>query len=183
VWLGLDAAVRAAKIKGGDDAATNADKWANRRDALKAAIDSNFFDEQCGCYTQDYLVGGAFLWPVEYLDHGTAGSDAQASVNYQHMTQILSGDQTVGRLESKMLLGNAYAWAGTSDIGKVRRGLEWVASVPTTDGTGLLGEAWMVYPPENGRITTMLAQPHSPSHAMFYLAALKAYGARSYSFD
>ena len=183
VWLGLDAAARAAMVRDNEDATANAEKWGDRRDELADAIVASFLDEECDCYTQDYEVGGALLWPVGFEPYGSARSDAQASVNYRHMTRVLNGNVTVGRMESKMLLGNAYAWAGSSDISKVKRGLEWVATVPTTDRTGSLGEAWMVWPIEGGRITTMLSQPHVPSHAMFYLAALKTYGAKPYSFD
>lgn len=183
VWAGLDAAASAALARGGADAEENAGKWGGRRDELAGAIDANFFIAECSCYTQDYEVGGAFLWPVGYLPYGSAESDAQAAVNYQHMAGVLSGEVTVGRYESKMLLGNAFAWAGSDQLAKVRRGLLWVARVPTTERTDLLGEAWMVYPPEGGRVTTMVSQPHAPSHAMFYLAALKTWGAAPYSFD
>lgn len=182
-WLGLDAATHAAMVRNNADADANAAKWRARRDELADAIVANFFDADCDCYTQDYEVGGALLWPVGFEPYGSARSDAQAAVNYRHMTRVLGGKETVGRMESKMLLGNAYAWAGSSDIAKVKRGLEWVAKVPTTDRTGLLGEAWMVFPVEGGRVTTMVSQPHAPSHAMFYLAALKTYGAKPYSFD
>ena len=183
VWAGLDAAASAAVVKGGDVAVDNAAKWEDRRDELAGAIEANFFDEECSCYTQDYEVGGAFLWPVGYLPYGSAEADAQAAVNYQHMAGVLSGEVTVGRYEAKMLLGNAFAWTGSDQMAKVRRGLLWVARVPTTERTDLLGEAWMVYPPEGGRVTTMVSQPHAPSHAMFYLAALKTWGAEPYSFD
>ena len=183
VWLGLDSASRAARVRGGDAALENAEKWETRRDELGVAIHEQFFDEGCSCYTQDYRTGGALLWPVGYLDNNEAIAGRQADVNYRHMEGIFSGEVTQGGYESKMLLGNAYAWAGTSELAKVRRGLEWVANVPTTNGTGLLGEAWMRYPDGNGPVTTMVAQPHATNHAMFYLAALKAYGRTSYSFD
>ena len=62
----------------------------------------------------------------------------------------------------------------------MRRGLRWVAEVPTTDSTGLLGEHWMV---RNKRVVTTMSQPHVWSHAMFYLGSLKAFGSRSYYFD
>ena len=182
-WLGLDSAVQAARVRGSEGALANADDWAARRDQLGDAIDANFYDEECACYTTDHTVGGAFLWPVGFKPYGSARSNSQADVNYRHMTSIFRGEITRGSYESKMLLGNSYAWAGTGDIAKVKRALEWVARNPTTDSTGLLGEAWMRYPNENGKLTTMVAQPHAPSHAMFYLAALKAYGARDYSFD
>jgi GH15 family glucan-1,4-alpha-glucosidase len=182
VWLGLDAAVRAAKVRGGAIADQNVTKWGDRKIELRAAIDTNFFDETCRCYTRDYEVGGALLWPVGMLDYGSTRSDRQADVNWRHMQRVFSGKTKAGRLEAKMLLGNAYAWKGTSELKKVRRGLKWIARVPTTNETGLLGEAWMVFP-KGGPVTTMVSQPHTPSHAMFYLAALKAFGTKRYSFD
>lgn len=183
VWAGLGAASSAATIRGGAIAEGNAVKWSERQAEIGAAIEENFLDAECDCYTQDYETGGALLWPVGLPDHGSARSHSQAAVNYEHMTGVLTGEVTTGRYESKMLLGNAFAWAGTSHMKKVRAGLRWVARGPTTDRTDLLGEAWMVYPPEDGRVTTMVSQPHAPSHAMFYLAALKAWGAARYSFD
>lgn len=182
-WLGLDSAVQAARVRGTTGSLQNADTWAARRDELGAAIDANFYDLECDCYTTDYTTGGAFLWPVGFKPYGSSRSDSQADVNFRHMTRVMNGSEPRGRYEARMLLGNAYAWAGTSDLSKVKKGLVWVAGKATTDSTGLLGEAWMYYPDESGTLTTMVAQPHAPSHAMFYLAALKAYGAKDYSFD
>lgn len=182
-WLGLDSAASAALVKGGAGAEANAVKWSQRRDELGAAIEANFYDADCTCYTTDYETGGALLWPVGLEGYGSARSNGQAEMNYQHMTRVLTGKDTTGRYEAKMLLGNAYAWAGTSNMNKVKAGLSWIATVPTTDGTGLLGEAWMAFPDEDSPIVTMVSQPHAPSHAMFYLAALKAYGTKPYSFD
>jgi GH15 family glucan-1,4-alpha-glucosidase len=183
VWAGLGAAASAAEVRGGAIAEGNVVKWSNRQADLGDAIEANFFDEECNCYTQDYETGGALLWPVRLRAYGSERANAQAAVNYEHMTGILTGEVTTGRYESKMLLGNAFAWDGTRQMAKVRDGLRWVARVPTTDRTDLLGESWMVYPPEGGRVTTMVSQPHAPSHAMFYLAALKTWGAARYSFD
>ncbi len=181
-WAGLGAAAAAAAVRDGTVAEDNVVKWSERQAELGDAIDANFLDAECNCYTQDYETGGALLWPVGLLNYGSARSDSQAAVNYEHMTGVLAGDVTTGRYEAKMLLGNAFAWAGTNQMKKVRDGLQWIARVPTTDRTDLLGEAWMVYP-EGGRVTTMVSQPHAPSHAMFYLAALKTWGVGRYSFD
>lgn len=182
VWRGLDAATQAAELRASDVSTQNAAKWSGRRDQLATAIEQNFFNAECNCYTGDHRVGGTFLWPVGFVPYRSTISNSQASVNYEHMNRIFSGETTRGGYESRMLLGNAYAWAGTSDISKVKRALSWVARVPTTDRTRLLGEAWMRYP-ENGPVTTMVAQPHATSHAQFYLAALKAWGTTRYSFD
>lgn len=180
VWLGLDSAVRAAAVVGEQEDA-NRIAWKTRRDELGTAIDANFFDGQCDCYTRDYLAGGTLLWPVRFLDSRPSRRQAQAEVNWRHFRRILDGRVTAGKLEARSLLGNAHAWSGRSKkLGRVRKALEWIARVPTTDKTGLLGEAWERFPNNSrGRITTMVSQPHAWNQAMFYLAALKAYGATS----
>ncbi|MDQ3955064.1 MAG: hypothetical protein M3285_05905 [Actinomycetota bacterium] len=179
VWLGLDSAVRAAAVVGEQEDA-NRLAWRARRNELGAAIDENFFDRRCDCYTRDYLAGGTLLWPARYLDSRPSRMQAQAEINWRHFRRVLDGRVTAGRLEARSLLGNAHAW---SERGKklrlVRKALVWIARVPTT-GTGLLGEAWERFPNNRrGRITTMVSQPHAWNQAMFYLAALKAYGKTS----
>jgi len=183
VWLALDSAVKAATVRGGTVAETNAAKWTARRDELRAAVDAEFFDEECTCYTQDYEVGSTLLWPVRLLAPGSQRSDAQADVNWRHMRRVLAGRETVGRYETKILLANAHAWGRDLDqLKKLRRGLSWVAREAATPRTRSLGEAWMVFPAEGGTVTPMVAQPHAPTHALYYLAALKIYGSSRYRF-
>jgi hypothetical protein len=85
-------------------------------------------------------------------------------------------------MESQTVLGNTEAWAGTANESRLLRALRWIATVPTT-GTGLLGSEWAA--PQEGappsRIVTMQGQPHVPSLAMFYLAALRTYGSERWS--
>ncbi|MGH2747428.1 MAG: hypothetical protein ACRDKB_05840 [Actinomycetota bacterium] len=64
----------------------------------------------------------------------------------------------------------------------MKKGLRWLATVPTTRETGLLGEAWMRFPAPDGPVTPMVSQPHAWQQVLFYLAALKAYGREPYSF-
>ncbi|MDQ4065088.1 MAG: hypothetical protein M3161_03480, partial [Actinomycetota bacterium] len=181
VWLGLDSAVRAAEVRGAPAEQNQAD-WRERRDELGAAIETHFFNQECNCFTEDPQTGGTLLWPVRFVVYGTPRADAQAEVNWRHMVAAMSGELDRGRYETKVLLGNAYAWAGRpAKIRQVKDGLDWVARVPTTP-TGLLGEAWMEFPADSGQIVTMVAQPHATSHALFYLAALKAYGSERYRF-
>jgi GH15 family glucan-1,4-alpha-glucosidase len=179
-WLGLDSAVKAAKVVGEQEDA-NRLAWEARRQELGTAIDQSFYDGDCNCYTQDYLAGGSLLWPVRFLDSRPARMQAQADVNWRHFRRVLNGDETVGRLESRALLGNAHAWADRAGKLKlIKEALKWIARVPTTDETGLLGEAWEKYPRNRrGRITTMVSQPHAWNQAMFYLAALQVYGKTS----
>lgn len=182
VWLGLDSAAKAARVKGGDVALANAQRWEARRDELAAAIDANFFDEECTCYTRDFETGGTLLWPVRFLDYGSARADAQADTNFQGVAPAFSGEDGRGQYEAKALLGNVHAWAGRpAKIALIKDGLQWLATVPTTTGTGILGEAWMRFPPPDGPVTTMVSQPHAWQQVLFYLAALKAYGREPYS--
>ncbi|HYP22204.1 MAG TPA: hypothetical protein VEV43_01405, partial [Actinomycetota bacterium] len=180
VWLGLGAAVGAANELGTPTAEANAAKWAARRVEIGAAIRDRFYDEDCNCYTDDPGVGGTLLWPVGFLRYGSEQANAQAEVNFRHVSRAMRGRLDEGGDETKALLGNAFAWGGSpEDLRRVRRGLAWVAQVPTSDGTHLLGERWVK---RKGRVTTISGQPHVPTHAMFYVAALKAFGKERYSF-
>ena len=182
VWRGLDAAVRAAKALDTETSNTNAITWATRRDELKDAIKNAYLDQECGCYTRNYETGGTNLWPVALEPYGSKIANAQADANWRHVARVLAGKETRGRLESRALVGNAYAWAGRrADLKRVKRALRWVASVPTTNATGLLGEAWMHHPRENSSVVTMVSQPHVWNQAMFYLAAVKAYGSERWA--
>ncbi len=178
VWLGLDSAVKAATAVGPQEDANKA-AWKARRDELGAAIDANLYNSQCRCYTRNYEAGGSLLWPVRFLDDRPARRDSQAEVNWRHFRRVLKGEATAGRLEPRSLLGNLHAWSDRrGKVKLVRRALAWIARVATTGETGLLGEDWRRYPGNKGRITTMVSQPHAWNQAMFYLAALRAYGAR-----
>jgi GH15 family glucan-1,4-alpha-glucosidase len=181
-WLGLDAAARAARIRGGD-ALANAKKWEARRDELELAIEQNFFDIECNCYTSDPHVGGPLLWPVGLVDPGSSVARAQAERNWLPLQQAMNGKAGVGGLEARTLAGNAHVWIHTAaGARRLREGLRWVATKPTTPGTRLLGGAWMIYPSEEeGEMTTMLSQPHVWSQAMFYLAAIQTYGATGWT--
>ncbi len=176
-WLGLDSAAQAARLRGGSVAIANAEKWEARRDEIGEAIERNFYGPDCNCYTRDYTTGGTLLWPVGYLKGRPERSASQAEMNFRHIKRSIQGDDLAGGLESRALIGNAYAWSGDpAGKKKLRRALEWIATVPTTDQTRILGGAWSHYPDGDGPVTTMLSQPHVWEQAMFYMAALKTYG-------
>lgn len=182
VWMGLGAAVAAARELGTETATTNAEKWAARRSALKQGIDQRFLSADCNCYTTDYRIGGTTLWPARLARFGSAVADAQADVNWRHIRRAMNGSATVGGQEARALLGNAYAWRGrAAKMRRIKKALRWVASSTTTGSTRLLGDDWMRYPSPSSRIVTMSGQPNVWSHAMFYLAAMKAYGGRRWS--
>ena len=175
-WLGLDAAARAATVLNTETSRENATRWRTRRDELGEAIRDNFFDEECRCYTRDYRDGGTNLWPVGFERYDSGRSEAQAAINMRSVTAAMKGERRRGGMEALAVLGNAYEWAGERKEAKLRRALEWIATVPTTNGTGLLGGAWMHFPKARSPIVTMLSQPHAWAQAAFYLAAVKVYG-------
>lgn len=175
-WLGLGAAAKAARAKGGDIAISNAESWEERQAELGAAIDANMFNQECRCYTSNYEVGGTFLWPVGFVPYGSGRAKAQADQNFIHIRRAMRGKDKIGGMEARALLGNAYVWKSGAKKKRLRKALRWVAEETTTD-TGLLGAAWQVYPQnKKGEVTPMVAQPDAWHQAMFYLAALKAYG-------
>jgi GH15 family glucan-1,4-alpha-glucosidase len=178
-WLGVTSAAKAARVRGGAAAETNAARWEGRADQLRAAIRQNFFDETCTCYTRDHQTGGTFLWPIGFVPRRSKAADGQAEENWRHISRVLRGKEDRGELEVRALLGNSYVWKSGTGLRRVKKGLRWVATKPTTNETGLLGRAWMIFPPnKRGRLTTMVSQPHVWSHAMFYLASLQAYGSK-----
>ncbi len=176
IWLGMESAVKAAKVRNTAASLENARRWNDRAEELRAAIRAEFFDEACGCYTRDPGTGGTFLWPVRFAAPGSKASAVQATQNWKAVRRAMDGQALSGGDEVRALLGNAHAWADSGrQTEKVRTGLRWVAEKTTTAETGLLGEAW-ARSREGGPIRVMVAQPHVPSQAIFYLAALKAYG-------
>lgn len=188
VWLGLDAAARAAKVKAQLDpsgrtiALSNSQKWRARSDEVSDAILDEFYDEACRCFTEDPLVGGTFLWPARAIDYAGKAPGDQARTNWAAIRPALEDSVSVGGMESQTIVGNAFTWTRATDERRIRRALRWVATVPTTNATGLLGAAWSS--PGDGSaadVVTMQGQPHVPSMAMFYLAALKAYGSERWS--
>lgn len=179
-WLGLDSAVKAARVLGFTD---NRERWVTRRDELRAAIDDAFFDEECSCYTSSFELGGTLLWPVNLLDNQRKRAVAQADTNYAELRRSFNGRAQVGGQEARGLLGNLQVWSSKPEkLRAVKRGLVWIARVPTTSRTGILGRAWMHYPEEDSPVVTMQGQPFVPDQLIFYLAALKAYGRTGYTF-
>ena len=175
-WLGLGAAVKAARIRGNEVALQNAEKWQARRKELKAAIKATYLSDDCGCYASDYRVGGTTLWPVKLAGYRTGIARRQAAENWIHIRRAMRGKDKIGDLEARALLGNAYVWTDSTGKRKLRKALKWLAGAPATNKTKMLGRSWMSWPEEEGRITPMVSQPHAWHMAMYYLAALKVYG-------
>jgi GH15 family glucan-1,4-alpha-glucosidase len=181
VWLGLRSAVEAAEVAmTWGHSPTKRNDWRARKTEIRAAIETEFYDEDCKCYTQNPYTGATLLWPVRMLSPGSPAADRQAEVNWIRIARAMNGKVKESGLDARILLGNVHGWAGRGQkIERVKRALDWLASTRVTDGTGLLGGAWAK---RNGEVIVMRSQPHAWHHAMFYLAALKAYGKRPYRF-
>ena len=191
VWLGLDSAARAADIKASIEpsgravARANAKKWRERRDEIADAVLNLFYDQDCRCFTRDPGVGGTFLWPARALAFAGHADLDQAGQNWTEILPAIENRAAVGGDESQALLGNATVWTSPTHMRRLRRGLRWVARIPTTNDTTILGSAWFdpggEPPPPPSAIITMQGQPHVPSLAKFYLAALETYGTERWS--
>jgi hypothetical protein len=181
-WLGLKAAAAAARTRGTEDALVNAQRWDARRAELGAAIRDTYFDEACGCFTLDHETGGSLLWPVRFI----TGEEAlgQAEQNLKHIKRAIAGKATTGSNEARAILGSAYVFEEENlRMKQLKDALVWIASELTTRSTGLLGEHWEFGPQgsEDPGFITKGSQPHNFNQAMFYLAALKVYGATQWS--
>ena len=191
VWLGLDSAARAADAKADVEpsdravARANARKWRDRRDEIADAVLDRFYDNECDCFTTDPQVGGTFLFPARAMAFAGNARQDQADQNWTGIQSAIANEADVGGRESQVLLGNAFAWTKARDLKQLRRGLQWVASIPTTNETSILGAAWLrpgeEPPPPPSAVVTMQGQPHLPSMAQFYLAALKTYGSKNWT--
>lgn len=172
VWLGMDSAVRAAEALGED---ADAARWADRRDALGAAIDTNLATD--GVYGGG---NGVVVWPVclhPFDDPRFAERHYDAVWDRLAPTFRQPGDGADGRIrglyESKGLLALAKA---TRDLpgwnDRVRAGLRWVATEHAEPDTRVMGEEWLL---RDGDIVSGVSQPHVWEQVLFYLAALEAW--------
>lgn len=179
-WLGLDAAVKAAKAYGPTES-ENAKRWAARRADLGRAIRRTYLDEDCSCFTTDPQAGATLLWPARFGKKRSGPSLGQAKENWRSMRRALRGKVAVGGMEARIALGNAHVWGKSpAERRALRKALAWIASDTTTRGTSLLGGAWMNFPKPSSRITPMVSQPHVWGQAMFYLASLEVYGRKAW---
>jgi hypothetical protein len=177
VLLALRSAIAAATVLGRTD---DARRWSPRAAEVLAAIEHRYHAGADGqAWTVDYGDGGWALWPVQVDDQSSPRMRAQAVETAKAVAPSFlapGGTRTIGSYEAKALLGMAVHDRAVGDeagLGEVRRGLEWIAQVEATPGTHLLGESWVV---RDGRVTTVVSQPHIWEMTLFTMAALEAWG-------
>jgi GH15 family glucan-1,4-alpha-glucosidase len=182
-YLGLKHAAMAAEAMGDPESKA---KWERRAEELKQAILENFYDPVCGrwvYWARDKgrcAVGGAgsdaglLLWPGELFAPGDPRAEQAAEQAWQALEPSFTGKRNRGMYEPYGLLILAHYWKDRPEkLALVKQGLQWEATVPITR-TGLLGEIWLTV---DGKIVPAQGQPQLWHHALFYLAALEAFGA------
>ncbi|HEX6237429.1 MAG TPA: hypothetical protein VFZ68_09550 [Acidimicrobiales bacterium] len=169
VWLGLDAAARAAETLGETD---DAARWSARRDELGAAIETELWNGD------RWGDGSAPLaWPVCFrdFDHPQMAQHLEAirARLDETFAEPEAGVKERGQYETKGLLALAKAWRDDpAGLAWVRDGLVWVATQHATPDTHVMGEAWQRH---GGEIISVVSQPHAWEQVLFYLAALEAW--------
>jgi hypothetical protein len=185
VELGLRSALAAARAMG--DTSARVGLWQSRLGRLSAAIDRLYdpgrhaYGEGASgsnAYNLDYSDGGWLLWPVQHKPYDDPTMRGEADAVDRAMRASLAAPR--GQYEAKALLGLAYARRDPAELAQLREPLAYMAQSLTTP-TGLLGESWIRR--EDGRPLPVQDMPHVWEHALFYLAAVKIYGARRYTFD
>lgn len=181
--LGLRSALAAAAILG--QTGTEVALWRSRLAGLDAAI-RKLYDpathtyregENAGnAYNLDYGDGGWLLWPVQFRPLNSSTMVTEARAVWAEMQSSFKA--TAGEYEGKALLGVAYTWSHPTmaQRAELNATLAYFAAKLTTP-TGLFGEAWERF---HRRPTPVEDMPHVWEHTLFYLAALKIDGARSY---
>jgi hypothetical protein len=157
----------------------DAARYRARRIELEQAIERTYRTPE-GAWTTDFgASGGWALWPVRVRPYDDPRSRAQAEVNWERVRPTFEaprGPQQRGYGEVRILHGLAHFYAAIDPAGmeRVKHGLRWISEVQAAwQGTGILGEAWYV---RDGRVISVVSQPHVATQLVFYLTALEAYG-------
>lgn len=179
VLLAVRSAVAAAEAL---DRGADATRYRRRAEELERAIDSRY-DVGGGAWSADGGVGGWTLWPIRLRPYSDQRMRAQAEAAWKGVEPSFrapEGPRKRGAYEVKALHGLAYFHRAVDPAGmaRVKRGLDWIADVQARwQGTGVLGEVWYV---RDGRVISVVSQPHVWEQVLFYLASVEAYGARRY---
>jgi hypothetical protein len=161
----------------------DAARYRARVEELEQVIDRTY-DVAGGAWTEDPGNAGWALWPIRVkADYGHPRMRAQAEAAWRAVAPAFDapgGAVQRGAYEAKALHGLAFFHRAVdpAGMGRVKRGLRWIANVQAAwQGTGILGEAWYV---RDGRVISVVSQPHVWEQVLFYLASVEAYGGRRY---
>jgi GH15 family glucan-1,4-alpha-glucosidase len=177
VHPGLRSAVLAAEEMG-DRASL--DRWKERADELGRILLNEFYSDELGCFTTLRAgdeCGGSLqswvLWPDPLIPYDDPRARAAADNIWQGIEPSIKLQRESGSYEIIPILALARAWKHDPEkLARVREALVWEAEM-RTNRLGHFGEAWIK---QGDRIVTGQAQPHVTHHALFYTAAIEAFG-------
>ena len=107
------------------------------------------------------------------LDFSDPLAEEAADNTLEALMPSFTGERDKGSYEPFGLLSLAKIWKGDPEkIGLIQESLNWQVSIPITD-TGHFGEIWNT---RDGEVYVGEAQPQLWHHALYYLAALEAFG-------
>jgi len=182
IHAGLRAAAKAAETLGHHE---SAGRWTERADEIRQASVEYLLDPECNCFgpgrgpnwDDAWVIYPGELYPYQHPIM-QAGADSLWKKLSASMAPNL--DRDLSHYEPKALLSLAIIWKDEKQkIKRVQGALLWQASVPIT-GTGHFGEAWSI---KDGEVTTHQDMPHIWHHALFYAAAVQAFGPKTAAID
>ncbi len=175
IYAGLREAAEAARALGRDDQAA---RWQARADEVHRAIMEHLLHPECNCFapsTGPHWDDAWAIYPGELFPYEHAVMQGCADSLWKKLEHSFGRKQGRSFYEPKALLSLALVWKNDPEkMEKVQEGVRWQARAPITD-TGHFGEAWKI---EQGRVTPLEDMPHVWHHALFYAAAVEAFGAR-----
>ena len=177
VLLGLRSAIASATVV--HDTSPQVALWEHRAAALQSAIDALYDPAQRAYLEQPgassalpvlFTDGGWLLWPVQLHPRTDPRMIGEANAVWSSM--LASLDSSSGGYEGKALLGACETWnpPTPSQRAAMQSVLHEFATQLTTS-TGLFGEWWQRFPPNN-QIRPLNDIPHAWESALFYLSSV-----------
>jgi len=113
------------------------------------------------------------LWPAELIPWDDFRAEAAADDLWRLLQPSLNLERDHGSYEVMSMLTLAKVWKHDPEkLARVQEALVWEATVPTNE-LGHFGKVWMK---SGSDVVPGETQPHVWHHALFYLAALEAFG-------
>ncbi len=182
IYAGLKAAARAARKLGHEDSAKRYEK---RAEEVRGAIMEHFYHPECNCFVPEVNSNWDEAWAIYPgklfpYSHEVMQGCAESAWRKLEASINLSRDKR-SLYEPKAMLALAHIWKNDPEkMDKVRKAIKWQSRVPITD-TGIFGEVWVKR--RDGSVLTGQDMPHVWHHALYYAAAVKAFGEKEIAPD
>lgn len=178
----LDSALAAGTATG--ETASVLSAWRARRDELKKAIDSHFWDPAKGTFREMGTGGNPLgpptqptawlVWPTEFLPYADPRIQSSCDWLWSHLELVTKKQVTDSAYDPKTTLSLAYAWRGdAAKIAKLRAAFETFTHELPTEGTLHVGEFYRL--DAKGRWKNVNDVPHVWEHMLIYHTAMELY--------